>query len=348
MPTETGLHVRFQRPGGAVRRVVQFSKSTGVVFDEHADASPLICAFGLHAVLPADALKRVQGLRGWKEGTFKLEVHRAPDDDGLLFTGFGGDQANLPEGVYDFTVQVESMRYQGDAQRLVLRKGKVTEMVLEEKPDRRQVKLIEPFDKLTAALAQEVRSQLDGTDAMSWLRSSRPRPARRACLLNILAKLRTPAPDTKKPLTPLAEFVYFADVDRVYLAAQGALVDRLRTLTAAGLWASEGEPKAPIHKRLLDSMTRVGVTAADAKKYKLESWREGGKNSMQLCVAIPPATLASDRVYVDADIDLGNPLWDLEGLIIHIGELVDPSRTDHLALRDKLAKTDAAEFLYYD
>lgn len=342
----TGLLVRFQRPGGAPRRVVDFNKSSGIVFDEHADASPLICAFGLHAVLPADALKRVQQMRGWKEGVFKLDVRR--EGDGLLFSGLGGDDANLPAGVYDFTVQVESMRYKGDAQRLVLRKGAVTEMVLEEKADKRKVTLIEPFDKLTAAVVEEPRSILDGGDAMSWLRSARPRPARRACLLNILAKWRTPTPDTKKPLTPLAEFVYFADVDRVYLAAQAALVERLRKLATAGHWVSEGEPKARIHRRLIDSLERVGVTPADAKKYKLEAWREGGKNSMQLSVAIPPAGLASNRVYVDADIDLGNPLWDLEGLIIHIGELIDPSRTDHLALRDKLADTASGEFLYYE
>jgi len=185
------------------------------------------------------------------------------EKDALLFSGFDGDGASLPEATYGFTMHVESMRCKGDSQRLVPRQGRVTEMVLEEKPDKRKVTLIEPFDKLTAAVVEEPRTRLNGEGAaISWLRSSRPRPA------------------------------------------------------------------------------RVGVSAGDAGR--------GARNRMQLCAAIPPATMASDRVCVDADIGLGNPLWDLEGLIIHIGELIDPSRKDHLALRDKLAGTASDEFLYYE
>ena len=35
------------------------------------------------------------------------------------------------------------------------------------------------------------------------------------------------------------------------------------------------------------------------------------------------------------------------GVFLHVGELIDGEPTDHLSLRKKLGRGEAAEFLYY-
>ena len=46
-------------------------------------------------------------------------------------------------------------------------------------------------------------------------------------------------------------------------------------------------------------------------------------------------------------MDLGNPLQDVLGFVVHMGELLSGKPTNHLDLRKKLLKTRAAPFLYY-
>jgi hypothetical protein len=57
--------------------------------------------------------------------------------------------------------------------------------------------------------------------------------------------------------------------------------------------------------------------------------------------------LQGRQFYADFNIDLGNPLQDLEGFAIHIGELISGDVTDHLKLRRKLAKGATKQFIYY-
>ena len=47
------------------------------------------------------------------------------------------------------------------------------------------------------------------------------------------------------------------------------------------------------------------------------------------------------------DLDLGNPLQDVLGFVVHMGELLDGKPTNHLELRKALAKSKAGGFLYY-
>ena len=69
---------------------------------------------------------------------------------------------------------------------------------------------------------------------------------------------------------------------------------------------------------------------------------------MQAVIAHVPQD-AGRNVYADLDIDLGNPLQDVVGFVVHVGELIDPGRTDHLGLRAKLGKNKRiAPFLFYD
>ena len=99
---------------------------------------------------------------------------------------------------------------------------------------------------------------------------------------------------------------------------------------------------------LLDSLMRLDIEAADAKTFALTSFRQGGRNCLQIVVATPTDGFPDPTLYTDIDIDLGNPLWDLEGLFVHVGELLDSGKTNHFALHGKLDKGDTKDFLYYD
>ncbi len=67
---------------------------------------------------------------------------------------------------------------------------------------------------------------------------------------------------------------------------------------------------------------------------------------MQAVVAVPPNP-GPGAYFADLDIDLANPWEDVAGLLVHVGELIDADPTDHLALRRRLIRGAAREFMYY-
>jgi len=329
--------------------VLDFRGDLGIVFDSHPHASPLNFGLGLRPRQP-QRLDPVRQRHDWQPGEFKLDAAR--HGGGIRFSGFQGDASGLPPTIYDLAVEVESYQFEDSRTTLEIPEGGQVEVTLRETPSQRRVKVSGNIDPLTADLLDDARSMLDGQPVRQWLESAAARESRKACLLNILAKLRVPpapAAGMTTPLTALFDYVYFADVDRVYGSAQPGLNNMLEQLTAAKAWVKEGKPKARIHRRLLDSLTRLGVASADADRFSLTSFRQGrGKNSLQIVVAAPPPGFNDPALYGDIDIDLGNPLWDLEGVLVHLGELLDPGKTDHIALHDKLDQGDTKDFLYYD
>ena len=337
--------IRFTSNGRPLN-VVEFDADQGLTFDHHPDASPLNMAIGVLPLLPG-LLDGVRQKHDWRDKEFMLDA--AAVNGGLRFSGFEGDPTGLPAGAYDLSIEVESYQFRNNQPRLILHTAQAAEITLDEAPDRRRVKVRDNIDSMTSAVIGEARSVVDGAPLMQWLTSPDPRPARQACLLNILAKLRVPPDPTHglaTPITSALEFIFFGEVDRVYAAARPDIRNRLDQLVQSGLWKLEGRPIAAIHGRLLEAMSRIGVP--DASRFELKSFRQGGRNCLQIVVASPPAGSADPTLYADIDIDLGNPLWDLEGLIVHIGELLDSGKTDHLALRSKLASGPTSDFLYYD
>jgi len=341
--------LRFESEGRPLR-VVEFGVEQGIVFDRHPDASPLNLAIGLQPLFP-QLLEPVQRRHDWRNKEFLLAA--AIHDGGLRFSGHKGDPEGLPQGVYDLTVEIESFRFRDADQRITLRDGKQTEVTVHEEPDRRRIVLRDNFDPLTQGIVANPESVVDGQPLLDWLKNPIPRASRKACLLNVAAKLRIPpaaGAGLTTPLTTAFKYMYFADVDRVYAAADAGLDARLKDLVARKLWVKEGRPNAPIHLRLLDSLQRLKdpIPAEEARQFTLTSYRQGGRNCLQIVTATPPAGSPRPHVYTDVDIDLGNPLWDLQGLIVHVGELLDPGRTDHLALHRSLYKGEAADFKFYD
>ncbi len=341
------LLLTFESEGQPLN-VASFRADQGLLFAWHRDASPLIVAVGLQPLSPG-RLEPVRSRHGWRDKQFYLDA--VVEAGGIRFSGFQGDPDGLPPGDYDLTVEVESMRFRDSVRRIRIREGRQTKVTLREKPDRRAIRLRGNLDPLTSGLIQQPRSVIDGQPLPDWLASRQPRAARQACLLNVLAKLRVP-PDPpagfSEPLTSALEFLYFADVDRIYAAARAGLSAYLESLVTARLWVREGRPVATIHERLLDSLARFGVDEATRARFALNSFRQGGRNCLQVCVASPPDDFADPTVYLDIDIDLGNPFWDLEGLFVHLGEFLDPAKTDHLALHRALNKGATKDFLGYD
>jgi len=128
----------------------------------------------------------------------------------------------------------------------------------------------------------------------------------------------------------------FADVDRVYAQLEPRFAARV-------MFPNSGFREDSIihttHLRLLKK-----VPNGDA--YDLHSVREHvPRISMQLAIAVPDDPALPQ--YADIDIDLGNPFTTPLGFIIHVGELIDPGKTDHIALRKDLADSASGDFIYY-
>ena len=164
-----------------------------------------------------------------------------------------------------------------------------------------------------------------------WLHDDRPRTSRKACLLNLMAKLRT-APTAKEPLIQYVERLFFVGTERVYAKVEPAFLEELEALVRDPKkpFYNEGRPNAPIHFRLLT------LAKVSEEEYDLTSFRQEGNPSMQAVVASPKSRHGD--YFADLDIDMGNPLQDVQGFLIHMTELLNSAPTDHLDLGAVLAK----------
>ena len=292
-------------------------------------------------------LAAVQARHGWNGNQFGFDARLS--EGGIVLSGFEGDRAGLPPGPYDITIEVESYAFRNAQPRIFIKEGAQTSVVLEVKPDTRRIELSDNFDKHTAALVDA--SIVDGKSAMNWLAGTvrpAPRVQRRVCTLNILSRLAAPPmPKVAKGLTPQFTGIHFADVDRIYATADPTLNDLLKGFVTADAWEGEGRPGHPIHKRLVADAIRRFPELSDKteRDFDLQSYRQGGRTALQIVVAIPQ--FEHPVVYADVDIDLGNPLWDLDGVLVHLGELLDGGPTDHFKVREKLGKTLSSDFIFF-
>ncbi len=133
----------------------------------------------------------------------------------------------------------------------------------------------------------------------------------------------------------------------VYAEIDGTILGRLETLAADDNkpFYAEGPSVDPGHWDLIEwAKQHDGVLQGAG--YHLWSFRQAGRGQcMQIVVGKPDD--AGGRWYADMDLDLGNPLQDLDGTVVHMGEVVSGETTDHLKLHDTLAKGAAGTFLYY-
>jgi hypothetical protein len=248
----------------------------------------------------------------------------------------------LPAGRYRLSIDLKGVRLKQNQAEIDVPQDGSGLMAISLAPEKQRFEFAAdmiPATDVTARVLGAPESLLDGQPALDWLKAAGPRIQRKACLLNILAALRC-TPNASDPLCAGVKSVFFADVDRIYAGLSGDFLQRL--LQAPNLH-KEGTPKAGIHARML-----ARIPGRRPEEFRLESFRLGEFNSLQLCLALPRQPSDDDTVYADIDIDLGNPLASLGGLIVHLGELIDPGQTNHLQLFANLRQQPGfSDFLYY-
>ena len=320
------LRVRRQLPGG-----IEFDESDalertiGIQFTPRNDITRI----------RMDSVRRIQG---WHPGEFKLNL--SVENGSILLRG--ANPHALPEGRYGLRLQIEEATSPRMENAAVDHDGFAIVDVDLQMDDRTVAVDLSDIDADIMGVLD--RSTVNGMPAVDWLEDETRRPTRRACLLNLMASLRT-RPDNGAPLIRLVHDVFMVANDRLYAKVDRKLLDSLQTLAADPKrpFYAEGAPHAPIHGRLLTEMPEPADVKASFGN--LLSFRAEGAPSMQVVIAVPPA--GSPHTYADFDLDLGNPLQDVEGFFVHMGELLDGRPTNHLDLRKRLVRTSAAEFLYY-
>ena len=335
------IRIQFLRDGVRLP-VSHLDQTSGLVLAFESSARPL--GFGLE-LGPANeivrqALDRVRQIEDWPDNNPRV-VFRSDDDGALIISGNGKRQPehSLPAGQYEFRFVLSETRFR-DVMRTV--------DIPQNGDAQVQLNLVSPglrfvltdtaqWDDETLAVCQHQDSRIDSMDPLSWLRQPQPRLARKACLLNLLAKARSlPVARPGESLCPHIESIHWADVDRIDVKAGPGLLPKLQSLPE---W-HDSQPLHPAHAQTISSI--FGGSPGD---YTLQSFREPvDERSMQVVVATKRAT---GQQYAEFDIDLGNPGMDLTGLIIHVGELLDPGRTNHLALYQHLLGGATSDFMHY-
>jgi hypothetical protein len=286
-------------------------------------------------------LQRVRQLQGWQPNEFALD--RRIEDGTITLRGV--DKFSLPEGRYIITLNIEEAACRTVGRTvLVPHDGFGAVEVAIELDDREIVADLADCDPAVSGVLE--RSTIDDEAAIEWIEDAEKRPARRACLLNLLASLRARPAKTKHLLAHVRN-IFHVERDRAYAQVDAAMFDRLQQLAMDDRkpFYREGYPKSDTHLRLLEHLPEPAARKALFPRESLVSFRGEGKPSLQAVIFTPPAGV--DYTYADLDLDLGNPLQDAVGLFVHFGELASRKTTDHLDLRKQLAKGAAKEFLYY-
>jgi hypothetical protein len=330
-----GFELEFTRDG-VMLPVTDIVPGEGVILGGEIDNWPLGVALQLEPLSPGTRViwERIQRDQGWFDAhTFRFKLSRSGER--LRFEGIRPDL--LPSGTYRGSVFVSGYRFHTRVLQFTIPPNESVHVPVPEKPERRQITRIHPlddFDPLTRQIVEQ--SRIDGISLDTWLRDNTRRIARQAAVLNLLAKLRTPI-GSNPPLSEAVIRLIFADIDRVYAELVPGFADRFE-IAESGF----GEDRV-VHTTHLKLLRRI----PNGSGYHLESFRQQTPQlSLQVAVAVPDR--ATDLQYADIDIDLGNPFTTPLGFFIHLGELLDPGKTDHLAVFDDLCTSPVNDFLYYE
>jgi hypothetical protein len=305
-------------------------QSDGLIFANETDAWPRRMTLAL--VPRSDTanyrMRRVREINSWPYPEYHLKL--AVAGGALVFSGVNPN--GLPSGDYRLSLEVEDLPAVAERYKLYIPDDDHADIEFQVATDPRTIELSsKPRDPAIERILQA--SLIDSMSASTWLQDTTRRSNRRACLLNLLAKVRSiPEDDSLKPLINEVKRIFFAGTERIYTEVTPGFYEDLKALARDPRhpFYLEGTPKAPIHQQLL---IKAGAAASD---YDLISFRQEGTTCMQAVVAVPKQSTAP--YYADLDIDLGNPLQDVRGFIIHISELLSDGVTDHLALADKLTR----------
>jgi hypothetical protein len=203
-----------------------------------------------------------------------------------------------------------------------------------------------PSDAKIKKLLEDPNSRIDGMPALDWVLTSED-AARKACVLNLLAKLRC-VPSIDKPLIDYVDSIIAVQLERVYARVRKEIVSAAGPLQRAGAFNDKGPPNSSTHQ-LLVTWIASKLDPPETAAYTLKSYRQDvTRDSLQVVIASPHDRASNAGWYADLDIDLGDPLTDIVGFVTHMHELSTDTITDHVALYEDLAEDPALNpFLYY-
>ena len=334
--------IGFKRDGDAVpvTKLHTDEKEGGITLEGETSSFPR--GFGL-SVSPANPVTkermfRVQQRLDWlKTRDFKLNV--SLQGPRLRLAGF--DAEALPAGRYDVELKLRGIRFKKAEMRNVrIQENGSLELTFEEKRPKHRFELntsVRNFDQDTKTILRA--SKVDDKQADRWIQPNvRHRDLRKACLMNILAKLAV-VPSRQEPLNRFVRKIIFVEQDRVY-----AEVDPDFFKTVKSEFLRKDGTVHSTHKRLL---IHAPGSPGD---YNLRSHREKkGSGSLQVIGAVPKKGTAASRdvQFVDIDIDEANPAFDAARFFLHVGHLFRSGKTNHLKLRRKIV-SQTSDFLYYN
>lgn len=331
------IEIEFRKPNGQRLRVKR-QLNGGIEFEE---PDPIERTVGIQinarGAATKERMKRIERVKGWGPGGFRLLP--TIEDGNIVLRGVDPDA--LPEGLYAVRVQMEEAKTKAISPNADVKHDGHDLVTFEVQRDERDVTV--DLSSCDADISRILgASKVDGEATAAWLASPDPRPARKACLLNLLASLRV-APGKADPMLGDVLEVLSVFNDRIYVKVGSGLKNRIDSLVKDPKkpFYAEGPPTAQIHQKLLE----VVPSAESGRFSDLLSFRSEGRPSLQMVIAVPAVGLP--HTYAEFDLDLANPLQDIVGFLFHVGELLDGKETNHLDLRKQLAGGKAGEFLYY-
>lgn len=287
-------------------------------------------------------MMHIRQVKGWAPQEFRLRV--SVEDGALVLRG--DDEFSLPEGFYNVTANVDSAKVKKKPPRVEVKHDSHGVVAVDLELDERTIAVdVSQADDQILDLLE--RSVIDDQPATVWIEDDDVRPTRRACALNLLASLRV-FPNLAKPLIADVNCLIHGGDERTYAQVMPGFCDRVTALSEShDLVYPEGQPHAKIHELLLKAIDVFDPTAQGVfLPGGLRSFRAEGGPSLQMVITTEPQKSYAFR-FADLDLDLGNPLQDIAGFVVHIGELLDGKPTNHLDLRKKLGKGKAGPYLYY-
>lgn len=325
--------LRFQYIDGTVVPITNIG-SDGVQIGEETSAWPRNMELTLEPISSGTKAKwkLVRERMGWSKNEVHLDA-LVTEVGTIVFREVAED--TLPYGVYSLRFGIEDVNATKKIYDLKI-EASADPLIVKVRPEARVFSLTCSISKFDSEIKRIIQNTavLDGKDIEAWFADQTRRPTRKACLLNVLAKVRMLPEDV---ITQIRS-VFLADVDRIYVEANPQLSLEVQKLFKADLGVEKG------HYRLLK---RVSAKYPTLNLSKPHSYREPvTKFSLQSVITVSSGPIKDPPAFADLDIDWGSPTADLVGLFTHIGELVMPGRTDHIKLGKSL-KGKIRDYLYY-
>ncbi|MBM3735044.1 MAG: carboxypeptidase regulatory-like domain-containing protein [Acidobacteria bacterium] len=210
------IFLRYIRDGKMVP-VTKFVSGRGIELAGESSASLIKVRFGMSPADPVTrtVLKNVLPMLGMQS----LEEYRVTPvvaNGGIRLTGIRPDITSLPPGTYDIRIELDDLKLER-LDTVTVKKGKETVVDVTEKIEKKVFTLIDDpaFEPSIFSILSNAASVIDGMPATAWLKDPLRRARRKACLLNLMAKLRH-IKEGGVSLTQHVTSVTQAEIDRIY------------------------------------------------------------------------------------------------------------------------------------